>query len=210
MTKSSAQDDLAYIRSIAEEGRNVPLVGGTTFLIWGVLIGTTALIGYLMDVGVLPFVNQLWLWSVALTIGWGASFWFGRSSSTMAGGASLSNRTVTVAWIGCGIFITTYWLAILAATLIAAEGGFPVRYLLATMFPVAFGLYGLAFFVTAVVANQGWYRWVSVLSWTVAVALILELALPGNLYMLIAALGTYAVVAVPGYHMIRNQPSETV
>ncbi|GGD09952.1 hypothetical protein [Aquisalinus flavus] len=206
----SARDDLAYIKAIAEEGRNTPLVGGRNFFVWGALIGTAALAVFLMETGAIPAFNQMILWSGALAIGWVLSFVINSRSSERPGASSLSNRTVNAAWLACGIFVTVYWLSIVAASLLVQEGGYPVRFLFATMFPVAFGLYGLAFFATAVVAHQPWYRWVSVVSWAIACALLLSLAVWPVAYMLVAAIGTYAVVLAPGYVMLRNEPSDIV
>lgn len=206
----SAQDDLAYIKAIAEEGRNTPLVGGRNFFVWGALIGTAALIVFLMETGVIPGFNQMILWTGTLAIGWILSFVINSKSRERPGASSLSNRTVNAAWLACGIFVTVYWLSIVAASLLVQEGGYPVRFLFATMFPVAFGLYGLAFFATAVVAHQPWYRWVSVVSWATACALLLTLSIWPVAYMLVAAIGTYAVVLLPGYVMLSNEPSDIV
>ncbi|NHK28866.1 hypothetical protein FF098_013170 [Parvularcula flava] len=206
----SAQDDLAYIKAIAEEGRNTPLIGGRNFLIWGGLVGTTALLVFLMEVQVIPYFSQMILWTGTLVLGWIISFIINGKSHERPGASSLSNRTVNAAWLACGIFVTVYWLSIVAAMLLVQEGGYPVRFLFATMFPVAFGLYGLAFFATAVVAHQPWYRWISVASWAIACFLLLSLSIWPDAYMLVAAIGTYAVVLLPGYVMVRNEPSDIV
>lgn len=210
MTRQSAQDDLAYIRSIAEEGRNVPLIGGVSFVLWGVLIGVAAFIAFLMEIGVVPYFNATWLWSIAIATGWISSIVIGRNLSSRPGATSLSNKVVGAAWAACGIFVTVYWLSLVAAMLLNGEDGFPVHQLFATMFPIAFGLYGLAFFVTAVVVNQSWYRTVSFISWGVSVLLILSLAFRIDFYMLIASLGTFAVVVGPGVVIMRNEPSDVV
>lgn len=206
----SAQDDLAYIKAIAEEGRNTPLIGGRNFMVWGSLVGTAALVVFLMEIDVIPGFDQMMLWTGTLVLGWVLSFVLNGKSDERPGASSLSNRTVNAAWFACGIFVTIYWLSIVAASLLVQEGGYPVRFLLATMFPVAFGLYGLAFFATAVVAHQPWYQWISVVSWAIACALLLCLSVAPSAYMLIAAIGTYAVVLVPGYVMLRNEPSDIV
>jgi len=206
----SAQDDLAYIKAIAEEGRNTPLVGGRSFLVWGGLVGTAALFVFLMEINAIPGFNQMFLWTGTLLVGWVLSFVINGKSHERPGASSVSNRTVNAAWFACGIFVTVYWLSIVAAMLLVQEGGYPIQFLFATMFPVAFGLYGLAFFATAVVAHQPWYRWISIVSWGIACALLLSLSIWPNAYMLVAAIGTYAVVLVPGYIMLRNEPSDIV
>ena len=42
-TKDDISDDLAYVKALAEEGRDTPLVGGIMYVIWGCLIGAAAL-----------------------------------------------------------------------------------------------------------------------------------------------------------------------
>ncbi len=209
MHHSTAHEDLAYVRAIAEEGRNVPLVGGYSFVVWGSIIGTAAFIQYLMVIGVLPMVrNSLWIWGSAMILGWGVGAIVSVKIDRTPGASSIGNRVVNAAWSGCGIFITLYFLSLLVAFFLLPKDGPSVGWLFVTMFPVVFGLYGLAFYVTAVAANQNWFRWVSIGSWAISAILLLTMKM--ELMMLIAALGTYAVVLVPGIAMVKSQPSEIV
>ncbi|MCI5045198.1 MAG: hypothetical protein MRY72_10920 [Aquisalinus sp.] len=208
MKKSNAEDDLAYVRAIAEEGRNVPLVGGSSFVVWGSIIGTTALIQFFMSLGVLPAINMLVLWSAAFVLGWTIGSFVSRRSKNAPGASSIGNRIVGATWGACGIFISLYWLSLMSAFFLYRSDPAPVGFLFATMFPVVFGIYGIAFFVTSIAANQGWYRWVSVGSWIISVILILTLM--SDTMMLLAGLGTYAVVLAPGIVMLKNQPSDIV
>ena len=209
MTDANAQEDLAFVRAMAEEGRNVPLVGGSSFMLWGGLIGSAAMLSWFNDIGIynMPFSN-LWLWTGAIIIGWVASIALARATGPTPGASTFGNKTAGAAWFGCGVFITIFWLSIVGAEIMRPEDGFPVGNLGAAMFSVAFGLYGLAFMVSAVAANVTWMRWVAVVSWVISSGLLF--ALNSKFYMLLAALGTYAVVFVPGFILYRNQPSTTV
>ncbi|WP_306253099.1 hypothetical protein [Parvularcula sp. IMCC14364] len=208
MKKSNAEDDLAYVRAIAEEGRNVPLVSGSSFIVWGGIIGTTALIQFFMSLGVLPSVNMIALWSTAFVLGWTVGTVVSNRSNQAPGASSVGNRIVGAVWSACGIFISLYWLSLVAAYFLYRGDLAPVGFLFATMFPVAFGIYGVAFYVTAIAANQSWYKWVSVGSWTISVILILTLMT--DMMLLLSALGTYAVVLAPGLIMLKDQPSDIV
>ena len=208
MNGTTAQEDLAYVRAIAEEGRNVPLVGGPMFLIWGTVISVAAFCQFLRDAGAGFPVRSAALWSIALALGWIVSFIVGKQISSSPGSSTAGNRVAAAAWMSCGIFITVFWLSILGALILLPDGGFPFGYLGAAMFPVAFGLYGLAFMVTAVAANLDWMRWVAGISWVISSLMIFTLNSEFN--MLIASAGTVAVALVPGLILMRNQPSDTV
>ena len=206
---SNTQEDLAYVRAMAEEGRNVPLVGGVHFMLWGGIIGTAALISWFDKGGIisLPF-NDIWLWTGAVALGWIAGLLMGRRTARAPGATTFGNKTAAAAWFGCGAFITIFWFSILFAEMLGVNGEFPVGYLGMAMFPVVFGLYGLAFLVTSVATNSSWMKWVAYASWAISSALIFSVGTYH--FLLLSALGTYAVVFVPGYILVKNQPSTIV
>lgn len=208
MNETTTQEDLAYVRAIAEEGRNVPLVGGPMFVVWGGVIGTAALLCFLDDIGLTLPVGQLWLWSGALGLGWLIGAIVNRRVRSTPGASTKGNQVAAAAWMSCGVFLTVFWLSILTASLIGSKDGFPFHYLFAAMFPVAFGFYGLAFMVTAQAVNLAWMRWVAVGSWVASSLLVFSLNT--GLHMLIAGLATYCVALVPGLVLIKSQPSRTV
>ena len=212
MSSSSNADvsnDLAYVRAIAEEGRNAPLTGGLMFVWWGSVIGLTALLFYfanrLMD---LPAIAQIGIWSAGLIIGWGAGhFIFESKVSKIPGGSTFGNKTAATAWQAVGLFITVYWLALTVNFFLQDKANW-AGVLYATMFPVSFGLFGVTYMVTATAVNQDWLKLVALASWAIMVVMILTIASPYTL--LFGALGCLLVVVLQGLKMMRDQPSEIV
>jgi len=200
---SNPNEDLAYIKDVAEKGRSVPLVGGANFVIWGGVIGTAGLLQYLRGVGVsLPFSSMV-MWIGALVLGWILSFFWSSRIRHEEGARSFSNQAAGVAWGSCGVFMTVYFFSLLGAMFFYQGSEIPMSFLFATMFPVAFGIYAIAFAVSATVSQEKWMYYVSLFSLLMMPVMIFTI--PHNYSMLLAALGTYGAVMVPGWILWRNQ-----
>ncbi len=202
--------ELAYVRSLAEEGRNAPLVGGRYFLIWGAVIGFTALMIYVNAAAALNlgFTNGFAPWIGAFVAGWGLSFTLGRRAGAKPGALTIGNQTASSVWCAVGIFMTLFWLTLMVVHDNYADAGMPPYFLFSLMFPVAFALYGVAFFATATAARLGWLSYFSYLSWGFAVVSLFLLDSPHQL--LVGALGSLACAALPGLILIRQEPSEII
>ena len=208
MSDDFSSEDLAYVKAIAEEGRNVPLVGGVSFALWGCLIGTAALVFYCMNKGWLPFVHPIAYWGVVILGGWVTDTYLLNKRKYAPGASSIGNKIVNAAWFGCGTFISIYFLGLAMTFFLNFKEHPEVGYLFATLFPIAFGIYGIAFYVTKVATGQEFYKYITIGSWILAV--ILLLFVHSDLVFVVAGLGTYAVIAAPGFWMIKQQPSDVV
>jgi hypothetical protein len=202
--------ELAYVRSLAEEGRNAPLVGGRFFLIWGAVIGFTALFVYVNYAAALNlgFANGFTPWLAAIAAGWVLSFTLGRRAGAKPGALTIGNQTANSVWLAVGIFMTLFWITLMVVHDNYTDAGMAPYFLFSLMFPVAFGLYGVAFFATATAARLGWLRYFSYLSWGFAVVSLFLLASPQQL--LVGAIGSLACAALPGLILMRREPSEIV
>ena len=111
---SALASELAYVRSLAEEGRDAPLIGGVYYVLWGGLMGAAALVAFFILTGTLslgpagPFIP----WVVAGLCGWGLSMTLGRRAGGKPGSLSLGNRTSSATWFAVGVFMTLFWLAL--------------------------------------------------------------------------------------------------
>lgn len=203
-------DDLAYVKALAEEGRDTPLVSGLIYVIWGIVIGGTTLMVYGQEVGisVLSFADGPWPWAFAMVLGWGLSMYFGRRTHTKPGASTLGNRTAASVWLSVGIFTTGFWTTLMLVHDNFTSLGIPPGFLFSLMFPMAFGLFGVAFFATATAARVGWMRWIAAISWVCAMA---SLALMGSVnQLLLGGVGTLLCSTLPGLILMRNEPSEVV
>ena len=202
--------EVAYVKALAEEGRNAPLVGGVLYVIWGVAMAVAALATYASASGLLslPFVGGLWFWVVSFGVGWAASFVVGGKSLTKPGALTVGNKTARAAWIAVGVFMSLFWGAAMLFQGRLSSAGFDARFLYGLMFPVAFGLYGIAFFATAVAARLDWMRGFAIASWIFSVAALYFIGEPGQ--FLVGAAGSLFCAALPGVLMMRREPSEIV
>ncbi len=204
------RDDLAYVKALAEEGRDTPLVGGIMYVIWGGVIGAAALISYAENIGWInaAFASSYPLWITAIGLGWILSFAVGRGAHRKPGATTLGNKTAASVWCAVGIFITGFWLTLMLVHDNFISVGVPPYFLFGLMFPLAFGLYGVAFFATATAGRAGWLRLVAIVAWVIAA---IELALMGSVHhLLVGAIGSFVCVLAPGIILMRGEPAETV
>lgn len=208
--EAALASDLAYVRTLAEEGRDAPLVGGIYYLIWGGLMCAAALISYLILIGLLPVtgVPVLAPWLVAGVIGWAFSFWVGGRIGAKPGAFTMGNRTARAVWFAVGLFMTAFWIGLMIVHDDFAAYGVPRYFLFSLMFPVAFGVYGIAFFATATAARLDWLKGFALLSWGFSVAALFLMT--SNTQFLLGAAGCFFCAAVPGFLLMREEPKDIV
>lgn len=195
----STQDDLEYVREVAERGASKPLGGGRTLLWWGVVMTLALLIHYAIGAGLLFDASwgYLALWVTAVLLGWiGTYIIIGR---TRAGGGTLTHagQTNSAVWMAGGIFLTFFAFAIVARQTTAPLGVHMFDLIVA----VATGVYGIAFATTASVAQQRWLWMFALLAFGFSGLFIFMLGDP-RLY-LFAAFGTAVVIGLPGFLLMR-------
>mgnify|MGYP000227019516 FL=1 len=147
-------------------------------------------------------------WLVAGALGWALSFTVGGAAGKKPGAMTLGNKTAMAAWLGVGIFMTVFFAA--AMLLHYAPSSFSNRppYIFLLMFPVAFGLYGVAFMATATASRLAWLNIFSALSWAFSV---ICLVFAGSVHQLLAgSIGTFLCAALPGLLLMRAEPRDIV
>ncbi|MDZ7628958.1 MAG: hypothetical protein U5J99_11220 [Parvularculaceae bacterium] len=202
--------EVAYVKALAEEGRNAPLVGGILYVIWGVLMGLAALGSYASATGAItvPFVGGLWFWISAFTLGWLASFILGGKSLSKPGALTVGNKTARALWISVGVFMSIFWIAAMIFQSRLNAAGFESRFLFGLMFPLAFGLYGIAFFATAVAARLHWMGGFAASSWLFSVTSFYFIG--DTTQFIVGAAGSFVCAVFPGLLLMRREPSEIV
>ena len=202
--------EIAYVKALAEEGRNAPLVGGALYVIWGAVITCASLLTYLRIVGAvkLAFVGDLGFWIAALAIGWGASFFYGRKRGLKPGAFTIGNRTATAAWFAVGVYVSLFWGAALLFQSRFSAIGVDAGVIFGMIFPIAFGLYGVAFYATAVAARLDWMRGFAIAAWIFSLAALFYLE--DALHFLVGAAGSLICAVLPGLILMRREPSDIV
>jgi hypothetical protein len=197
MTDQNAiRDDIAFMRALAEEGRQVPFVGGQILVISGLCFGTASLATW----GSLTFDVLVSSWSfIAIwSIGMAGflAFLFASKRRQRARGAP--SRAIGVAWSAAGWSIVFVGLSL---AVMAVRGNDP--YVANAFLPLVLSIYGSAWFVAAALTKVRWLFGVAFGAF--AFALITAwFASQGLVVYLIYALGLYALVATPGWVLMRQ------
>ncbi|MDQ1154537.1 hypothetical protein [Brevundimonas sp. SORGH_AS_0993] len=201
----AVQDDIAYLRGLAHEGRNAPLLAGPILVTAGVVFGGANLCQWAIQSGLIN-VNpwaQLWLWVAAGVIFAGAVTVLIGRIKTKPGFHSASNRSVGAAWeaVGYGIFVT--WLSLVALSV--KTGHWSWMSVMPTTVLVA---YGSAWMVGAAMTRTRWMSLTALASYAGAVAVAWFVTDPLIFPVFTAVL--IAVALIPGLILMRQEPSEIV
>jgi hypothetical protein len=201
MSVTAADDDIAYVRHLAESGAHAPLKSGR-FLVWWGLLLTIAYIAHSFALrqhpsGEAPVFGIIWI-SFAI-LGFAGQMLLARSMRAGPGAGSAGNRASRVVWgAGAGAII-----AMVVGSGIAAQG--PAGpHAMDWIVPLGFACYACALMVTGSLAQD---RTVTLAGWG-AIALVgLCAALIASPYRyLVAAAGIALTVLLPGLLLLMREP----
>lgn len=205
MTREEMLSDLAYARTLAEEGRQAPLIGGSFLVLFGVLLTICYGVQWAAMAGMLPvsdnFIGMMWIgFGVAAFVG---SFALSRRVRALPGGAAIPNRADRAAWQGAVIAI----MAVVAGSILRmiVSGDYTAPNAIVAS---GFGLYGVALYVSASLSAQTWLRTFAFLAFAVSAAIWFYLNQPWT--YLFAAIGAVVVLIVPGFLMMQREPKTIV
>ena len=194
------QDDIAFLKSLVDEGGGTARTGGRIIATAGVVYGVAAIVHWLVQTGRIVPSGPIGEW--AFPIIWsGASIVFfailftlkSRSDAPRASGARASG----VAWTGVGwtIFAMAASMAIVCWR---AHSAVPTL-----LFPsLILGLYGLGWMVAAAVARKSWI-WLTAIG-SYLMALVLAWFSVTDSMMLIYAAALALLAVAPGVVMMRQ------
>jgi hypothetical protein len=197
MTDQNAiRDDIAFMRALAEAGRQGPIVGGSILLASGLSFGTASLAVWLNFT--FGLVTESWsfaaIWILSLVV-FVAYLVFSHANQGPRAGAS---KAIGIAWSGAGWSIFFVGLSL---ALMAVRGRDP--YVANAFLPFILSIYGSAWFVAAALTRARWLFAVAFGSF--AFALVTAwFASQGLIVFLIYALGLYVLVAAPGFVLMRQ------
>ena len=208
MTKDqiqSVRDDIAFMRALAEEGAQTPLLGGGVTLAAGTIFAVAAAVHW----AIIERVLQLPEW--ALMVNWfGFGAVFGvichlliKRGNAQPGANSSVNKATGSAWSAVGFAIFTMFLALFAMAWVTKNAA------IFNVFPVLIlALYGAAWSVAADLSGKVWIRIVALGSFAAAVAM--GLLATSSYLMLAYAAALLLLAAVPGFILLRQEPSDTI
>lgn len=201
----TVHEDIAYMRGLAQEGRNTPLLCGSVLVAAAAIFGPAVLGQWAMQTGILTLSPwaPLWLWVGAGVIFTAVLMILIRRMDIKPGAGSPVNRAVGAAWSAVGLGIFAMWLAFMAIGLTSGDWA-----IMRAMPIVVFAAYGAAWMVAGAMARARWMSWVAVIAYAGAV-LLGVFAESAWSYPLFAAL-MVAVALVPGLALLRQEPSDLV
>jgi hypothetical protein len=206
MTREEMLSDIAYARTLAEEGRHAPLLGGAYLVFWGVLNAIAFAVQFGIFQGLVPFMDgvsfgALWIgYGVVSTIG---MILLRMRSRTKPGLTAIGTRAERALWSGAAIAVMAVVLGSIVRMIITNDPTAPNAILGA-----AFALYGAALFGTASLSEQTWLRGFGWLS--VAVAVNVCMFADQNWVYVIASIGSLLALVWPGIILLRREPSAVV
>jgi hypothetical protein len=206
MTRDEMLADLAYARTLAEEGRNAPLLGGSYLVFWGVLNAIAFAAQFGIFQGFVPLLDGMsfgLLW-----LGYGAVAVVGMTllrmrTRTKPGLTAIGTRAERALWSGAAIAVMAVVIGSIVRMIITNDPTAPNGILAA-----AFALYGAALFGTASLSDQTWLRGFGWLS--VGVAANAAMFADQDWVYVIASVGSLLALAWPGIILLRREPSAIV
>lgn len=201
----SVRDDIAFMRALAQEGRRAPLLGGGILVAAGLIYAAASLVQWAMITQVLRIspwgMPVLWLGATVAFLGVAR---FLRARLARAPGAcSPDNRAARTAWASVG------WTIFVIAAIIAIIGWRTHSAVpLLMLAPLILALYALGWSVGAALTGKRWIWAVAVGSY--GAALIAALVAPSPSSLLVFAAALVLLTALPGFLLIRQEPSDTV
>jgi hypothetical protein len=190
----SLRDDISYMRSMAEQGRRGPLLGGAFLAAAGLIYGGGAALQWLVQtrsVSLAISIPLIWIGaSVLFTLIWFVLFFRLRGSGVQAPGTT--QYAFGMVWSGCGLGIIT-----MLGALAIASGRMNAPQLMEANAFVAFAFYGTAWFVSGVLARQAWMFAVALAAFATTLVLAMLIGTPAQL--LAFAAGLVLTLSVPGF-----------
>ncbi len=201
----SVHDDIAYMKALAQEGRQTPLLGGRILISAGLIFGLASVVAYGIDSGILavPPVAYAVLWGGAMLVFCAVLIWQIRQTDRKPGAQSAANRASGAGWmgVGLGVFVMSLSMAVIGWK---TQSTIP-----SLIFPsLIFALYGSGWAVSATMSNQKW-QWKLAIGCWIAAPLIAFLTGSPLMWLGYAA-GLFLFALVPGVLMVRQEPSEVI
>lgn len=201
-TTDALNDDLRWLRALAESGRSAPLQTGPYLVAGGAWFGGASLMLSLAQLGVFSIGNAAvgWIWIVA-ALGFAATLTV-LIRRDRAQGERGANRLINVTWSAAGFGIFVFWGS---ATVLAMRLG--TGEVLYAMAPAVLTIYGLVWWIKGSLTGVGWMRAIAIASFASSVLVAAAAATPFAWLAYTAALAACALL--PGLYLVRvnGQPA---
>ena len=206
MNDTTLQDDLAYVRDLAEAGQQAPLLGGRFLTFWGVLTSVAYFLHFSIAANLFgwPDTAYAWVWGTFIVAGGIGQGFLVSTIRNKPGGNSVGNRSEATVWMAGGFALFAYFATLIVKSIVV---GGPVPGFEASL-PLVFAIYGTGLITSGIMGN------VKVLTYAgygalamVALSIWFEGAASS---WAVASAGAFLTVLVPGLLMMRQEPKSVV
>jgi hypothetical protein len=194
------KDDITYLRQLAEQGRNAPILGGVFLACAGVIFGIASFVQWGMALrGVQGATPTIELWggaTVLFALAWLLFFLRTRANGVTATG--ISNKSFTAAWLSAGIGNTAAGIGVAIAGMVSHSSTVMLAYP-----PMVFGFYGTAWLVAGILVQRSWMLGTAAVAYLFAIIL----ALLSMRVWLLPAMGValFVTLTIPGLLLMREK-----
>ena len=197
----ASDDDIRYVRQLAESGAHAPLLGGRFMAWWGLLLTAAYAAHHLALSGTIGDGDTVFgiIWISFSVLGVVGQILLVRSMPAKAGEGSAGNRASRSVWMAAAFAIAS----MVVGTVIAARSGAgPATF--DWIVPVAFAVYACALVVTGSLARNR-VTFAAGMGAVAMVGIFTALILSPDRYVFAAA-GVFLTVLVPGLLLLRAEP----
>ena len=203
-TTQTAEENLAFIRSVMEKAKRKTTQAGPFLAGWGTASAIITGLQYLALKGMFPLHIMPILWVGFGVIGGIASAIYGNKLEKTAGMPSLNELITSMLFLCVGITIGVFF----TANILAFSLGFKTHMEASEICSIISLVMAIAFFVSSFSTGIKWFRIIAFGWWAALVIFIMKPFGDTDLLLLIAALD-FLLLAVPGFKLMALAKSET-
>jgi len=201
MTKTDVHENIDYLKSLAEQGANTPLLGGRIGLMWTVLLVPTLFIHGLALTGKISISESMigGVWMLFGIAGGVLTFLLGRSLDKKPGAGSIGNKIESIVWPTQTLLIFGFAIS----TVLAVNLNNAPTMLIHTIMPFAFALGSISLVLLGRI-TQKIYMFLAGLASAVFMILTMVFVTQPTVYFL-SAFGVLLTGVLPSIIQLRNE-----
>lgn len=199
----SVQDDIAFMRNLANEGRHAPLLAGPILVAAAIIFGIANVGQWAILTGLagVSASASIWLWIASGVVFAIVLTWLISRMKRKPGVGSTGNRAVGAAWSGVGFGIFATWLALMAIGL--KSGNWDIMQVMPVIVLVG---YGSAWMIAGAMTGVRWMKLISLACY--AGAIVAGYFSDSLSLFLVFAVLLVLIALVPGLILMRQEPQE--
>ena len=194
MTEIDAQQELAFIKKVMADSRQIMIDDGKGFIFWGILVATGLSFTYLANAGRWE-IPLGWFWLALISIGWIVTFIIALRAEKKRSTKTFAGKIMGSLWIGCGV----------AMTILGFIGSITDAYSGVFINPIIAVVLGIGYLVSGVLQGKTWVSLLSIGWWAGAILMFYL----HNLETLLIMVGMMILLqTIPGIIIYRESKKE--